>query len=254
MAYTNAKHFTLIIAGDNPEELIKQYDKGLEIGKTTVYRFKDAKKLHEQYIKCYEITLANIDKSMKDEIKSCKKRLKEIKAMDDIAFYAELTMGYDIDDETGDAYTTENVFGKYDSCKLGKDLSVPLIDKDGNETFSELKKNIDWSKIHMNNRYTYEVVWDMCMDGREPENDEEKALYENMKNRKAYFEYYGDKESYVVSNVAFSGSAFLSEETGWVEIAENESLPKWIAKFYDKYIDRLSDDTRISVYEVTRYE
>ena len=74
-----------------------------------------------------------------------------------------------------------------------------------------------------------------------------------MKNRRAYFEHFGNKENYVVSNVAFWGYAFLSEETGWVELEDNMDQVEWVKNFYKRFIEPLDDDTLITVCECIRY-
>ena len=239
------KNFTLIIAGDKPEEMVKKYDSTLTVEPYVVYKVSDAKKIHEDFIKEYEMALSKKDSEI------LRNRLNYLKGIDDIEFYAYITDPYELDDN-GNAISTANPNGKYYTCKLGKELSMPLINKMGYEVFSELKGNIDWGRIHLGSNDTYGKVWDMVMNDVKPVNDIEKGIYENMKNRKAYFEFFGDKETYIISNTAFWGYAFLSNETGWVELESTMSQLEWVKQFYDKFIEPLSDDTRISVYECTR--
>ena len=55
------KHFTLIIAGDKPEEMVKKYDSTLTVEPYVVYKVSDAKKIHEDFIKEYEVALSKKD-------------------------------------------------------------------------------------------------------------------------------------------------------------------------------------------------
>lgn len=242
-------HFTLIIAGENPDELIKKYSSSYKVEPYLAYEYSKAKEYHEKHIKIYEEALKKLDGADNEYIKQ---HLEYLKSIDDIDFYLDITEGFDIDDETGDAYTTSNPDCKYDYCKPGKNLSMPLINKKGEETFSETKENIDWDKIHLNNKYVYEFVWDSIVEGTvKPNNEDEQRIYDNMKNRKAYFKEFKDRDTYVISNTAFWGYAFLSEETGWVEM-EKEDQFNWVCNFFDIFVKPLNDKTRISVYECMR--
>lgn len=241
------RHFTLIIAGENPEELIQKYDVHNEREPYIVYKISEADALHSMYIKSYEMMLEN---NGGDTIKE---HLKFIKEMSDIEFFAYISDGYDFD-EDGNAISTENPDGKYYTCRVGKNLSMPLKTKSGEEVFSALKKDIDWDSIHLSNYTIYDRVWDMVVNGDKPINDNEQVLYDNMKERKAYFSFFGDKDTYVMCNTAFWGYAFLSQETGWAEIDENVTQIKWVGEFFDRFIKPLDENTKISVYECTRLE
>jgi hypothetical protein len=105
--------------------------------------------------------------------------------------------------------------------------------------------------MHLVNREVYEFAWDSVMEGKEPTTDNEKIIYENMKNRVAYFSAFKDKETYVLSNISFWTYAYL-DENGWVECDEETSQFEWVKNFYDKYINKLDDKKLITIYECTR--
>lgn len=243
------RHFTLIIAGDNPEELLKEYDSKKEIERYCVYRFSDAQKLYDKKI----LFLRKLVETYPDNF-IFKSELEYYEGIDHIDFFLELTEGLDIDEETGDAYSTENPNGKYYGAVLGGNFALPLIKKDGTETYQCNKGDVNWDEIHLKNGSIYEAAWDMVMGDKKPETEEEKIVYENMKNRTSYFEFYQNKENYVLSNTSFFGYAFLSQETGWVELDDAVNQIDWVRNFYDRFIVPLSDDTTISVYECTRIE
>lgn len=243
------RHFTLIVAGENPEEMVKKYDSNLKVEPYVAYEFKKASEYKRKYLEMYKSCLESMPD---DEKEYAQNIIKHIEKQSDIDFYIELTEDYDLDEETGDAISDKNKDGKYDICRLGKELSMPLKDMMGKETFKERKSEIDWGAIHLNNQYVYNLVWEMCMEGRVPSNHSEEQLYEKMMNRKEYFSTFGNKDTYVTSNTAFWGYAFLSDKTGWVELDKNTDQNEWVGKFYERFIKKLPDDTLISVWECVR--
>ena len=246
------RHFTLVVIGDNPEELIKPFDRNLEVEPYTLYEFKRAKEYHDSYVASYQALYdLTPDEDRKKEV--IKETLDHLKAIDDSDFYLELTEGEELDPETGDLIATENPNGKYDYARLGKDLCVPLIDKEGNEVFTALKKDVDWEKVHMEPEKVkvYQRTWEMVVEGSEPKDENEKIVYEHMKNRTVYFDFWKTKENYVKGSCAFWGYAVV-DQNGWVELEDDMSQVEWISNFYDHYIKDLPEDTRISIYECFR--
>ena len=245
------RHFRLIVVGDNHSELIKKYNIHEKVKKYLVYKFSDKKSLHEKQLKYMKSALDAIDKTnpMYDILLD---QYESYNEMDDLEFYTDITEGFIINDETGDAYSEDNPDGKYDHIQLGGQFALPLITKEGKEVYSCRKGDVDWSKVHLTNSWAYEFAWDSVMEGKKPVTDDEKTIYNNMKNRKAYFEHYGDRDNYVRSNTAFWAFAFLSEKTGWKELEHNINQYEWVNNFYDNFIIPLGDDELITVYECRR--
>lgn len=52
-------------------------------------------------------------------------------------------------------------------------------------------------------------------------------------------------------NSALFYNAFVSEETGWVEQAD-EDQEKWVLTFYDRFIKPLSDTARLKIYNFVK--
>ena len=244
------KHFTAIVIGENPDEIMKKYDLSLKVEPYVVYKLSDIKQYKENTLRAYRYlsTMETMPETIRNEYSE---RVKEIESMSDIDFYTELTSDFDIDEETGDAMCNINPNGRYNICRLGKNLAMPLIDKNDQEVFQARKKDIKWEKVHLANQEVYKTAWEMVMENREPVTEEEKTVYENMKNRTEYFSFYGDKENYIVSSTAFWGYAFVTKDE-WVELTDNISQVKWVTEFYDRFIKNLPDNTLISVYECIR--
>ena len=245
------RHFMLVVVGENPDELIKKYDNKLTVDPYVVLKFTDAKKYHEKYINVLKELLKMLDKS-DPEYFHTKELLNVYENEDDIEFYLDIADGYEIDEETGDAISTANPDGKYDGCSIGKNFALPLIDKHGNEVYSCRKKDVDWNKIHLINQEVYAFAWDSVMEGKTPNTAEEKIIYDNMKNRKEYFNHYRNRENYILSNTSFWGYAFLSEKTGWVELEETVNQFEWVKNFFNRFIAPLGENDKISIYECLR--
>jgi hypothetical protein len=245
------RHFVLIVAGENPDELIKKYDSKLKVEPHVLYEFKNAENMRKTAISALEIML---NKAVGVAYDNIKKRLDEIKSMDATDYFLEVSNDYDVDEETGNIVTDENPNGKYDACEPAKRWAVPMKSLDGKEVFSALKKDVDWQKTHLYNQYPYEFVWDSIVaETVKPSTPEEETLYNNMKNRRAYFDNFSDKKTYVVSNTSFWGYAFLSEKEGWKELDYTTNQFDWVINFFDRFIAPLDDSEKISIYECIRF-
>ena len=94
------RHFNVLVAGDNHAELMAIHDVNFTYPKYTAYRFKDAEKYRQQYLKSLETAL--------DTDPSVAELIEEIKNEDIEDFYLDLTRDYELDPETGDAITSKN--------------------------------------------------------------------------------------------------------------------------------------------------
>lgn len=248
MTKDDYQHFVCIVASDSPDDLMKLYDKNLKKEPYVKYFYKDASKLRQNYIDVYESILKSSDDLSIDR-EELQFIVEDFKSMTDDEFFEELTMDLDIDEKTGDAYTDENINGKFSSYKVGKVFSIPFLTKDGREIFQCKKSEVNWDKIHLSGGEIYKRAWEMVMEKSEPENDYEKNIFENMQDKTKYFQKFETKENYIISNTAFWGYAFLSEERGWMDASEVESQFIWMSNYYDLFIKHLPDDTLLTIYE-----
>lgn len=241
--------FTLVVIGENPNEIIKPYSNSINVEPYVLYEFDKAGEYRKKYIDSYE-KLLNGDIS--DNEKSIlQMQLDYYKSIDDITFYCDLTEGMELDEETGNVLTTRNPKGKYDTCNVGCDYSNLLIKKDGTKTFSAKKSDIDWSKMHLYDQGPFISAWETVVEGRQPKDDEEKKIYENMKSYGKYLSFFKDKETYVKVSTSFWGFAVV-DENKWSELEDYIDQNVWISNFYDIFIKNLSEDTTISIYECVR--
>ena len=250
MTNDDYQHFVCIVAGDNPDKLIKPYNKNIPDIPYIVYKYKDVDKIKNTYINLYEQMLLNA--TFAGEKQNIQEIINDIKELSNDEFFERLCEeddNYWFDENTGDIMSDENKNGKWSSYKIGKSFSIPFLTKDGREVFQALKKDIDWGRIHLSGAKVYERVWEMCMENSIPNDEHEKVLFENMKDKVTYFKKFETKENYVTSNTAFWGYAFLSDITGWLDAEGGENQFTWMSNFYDIFIKNLPDDTLLTIYE-----
>lgn len=245
------RHFVAVVAGDNPAEMMLPYDSNKQVEPYVVYKYADAKTIKDKYLAMYQGILNGSELS-DDEKAEVEQEYNEMKDESPIEIFYDITAGYDYDDNTGDAISTKNPNGKWKSFNIGKLFSVPLVTKDGMETYQARKSEVKWELVHLNGQEVYRRAWEMVMEGSKPEGDFEENIYENMKNRTMYFQKFGTKENYVASSTAFWGYAFLSKKTGWVELEDTENQFDWVNNFYDRFIKPLPEDTLITIFECIR--
>lgn len=225
------RHFTVLVIGENPDELIAKYDHAKTVEPYKVFEFAKVGEYRAEYEKLLE----------SDE------EIAFLKRMSDAEFYKFYTG----EETTEDVLSTVNPNGKYEWCKIGGTFSVPMPTLDGKEVYKARKKDVFWRRIHMNGKAVYETVWEVVMEGRKPENKEERELYENMKNRTAYFDRYKTKENFVVASTYFWHYAVV-DENGWTECEDGMSEILWARNFFNRFVLPLSPDTQITIYECFR--
>ena len=240
--------FKVLVIGENPKEMIEEYDSNKKVKPYIVFEADKAGKYKEQTIRSYEAILASAKEETPytDYIRAS---IEDWKNMSDDEFYVELTEGYELDAETGNAISDKNPKGMYDSLTMTNVFIEPFILKDGTEAFSARKKDIDWSKMHLSNPEAYEVAWDTVMEGKKPKTEDERTIYNNMKERVHYFTLFGDRENYIKSNTAFWAYAIVNKD-GWSELEGIQF--KWVTEFFDRFIKPLPDSTLLTLFECIR--
>lgn len=248
MSSEDYQHFVCIVAGDNPKDLMAEYDSNMVVKPYVKYYYKDVDKIKKSFIEVYENQLQYIKNDFEKEYIT--NSILDLKEMSNDEFFEELCDENSFfDEKTGDIKSNKNPKGYYSFCNIGKMFSIPFLTKDGREVFQARKKDIDWDKIHLSGQDVYRRVWEMVMENSEPNNEHEKLLYENMKFKINYFNKFETKENYVNSNTAFWGYAFVSETIGWADAEETKDQFSWISNFYDVFIKVLPEDTLLTIYE-----
>lgn len=231
---------------------MQKYDVNLTVDKYIKYKYLDAEKIRNNSIKLLEEIIKDPKKFNLNiyHIDSLKERVKNIKSMSTFDYYSELAVGLYIDNN-GDAWSDENPNGKWQTYRLGDYFSIPLKLENGKETHSALSKDIDWFNMHMQNTYTYDVVWDLVHGIKEPTTEQEKTLYENMKDNENYFSRFKNKDEYVIHNCAYWNYAYL-DKNGWKDMDDAKNDIEWIANYFDTFCANLNDNDKVTIFECTK--
>lgn len=247
-----SKFFSVMVVGNNPEELMKQYDINLKVKPYIKYRYADASKMQKNAIKIIDEIIKNPSKfTLNDfQVDYFKERKKIINNMNSFEYYQTVTNGLYYD-ENGNALSEENQNGKWSTYRLGKNFSLPLKLKEGKEAYQAINKDIDWENMNMQNTNTYEIVWDLVHGDKKPSSDEEERIYSNMKDKTHYFNNFKDKESYVKYNCAYWNYAYLDKD-GWKDVDDNGNEMEWITQFFDRFVVKLLPTDKITIYECTK--
>lgn len=253
MAKSASKFYSIMVVGNNPDELMAKYKIGSKVEKYLKYKYLDAEKVQKNTIKIFDQMLDNYKtfNLSKYQVDVLQEKLKAIKNMTPFEYYQTISYGCTYD-ENGDAWSDINPNGKWNSYFKGNHFSVPLINNKGEEVTSELNRNINWKLLHLADASIYELVWDMVMEGKKPENEEEQRLYDNMKNREVYFSNFKNKDEYVAHNSAYWNYAYL-DSNGWVDVDDKGMTEMdWITNFFNRFITKLNPTDKITIFEFTR--
>lgn len=252
MAQTKSKFFSVMVVGNNPSAIMEKFDMNKEVEPYVKYKYLDADKYRKSAIKVLEKLLEDYDKvgiSLGSK-ELLEERLKVLKTVSTFDYYKDLTEGLYYD-ENGNALTKENKEGHWVTCRMGRNFALPLKLKNGEESYSALNKDIDWASMHKTNQEVYAAAWEMVMEGREPNTDEEKVIYEAMKDKDMYFSKFKDKEAYVNYSTSYWNYAFVDEKNGWLDIDSSKNEHEWISTFYDRFIPNIKEDDLVTIFECT---
>lgn len=251
-----SKLFNVLVVGENPEEIIGKYDSNKEFEPRLVYEYNKAEFYKREYLNSLRLIYAKIDEYPDINKEVLEDEILETENMSAEDYYFEMLSGldpsYEINDETGDVYTKENPDGKYTSHRVAGYIALPFILKNGGaESYSARKGEIDWEKIHLANTRPYEIAWDTVVEGKTPNGEEEKSIYENMKERTHYFTNFESRDHYIASSTAFWEYAYV-DENGWQELNGTEPQFDWVINFYDRFIKPLPENAKLTIYECSR--
>ena len=97
----------------------------------------------------------------------------------------------------------------------------------------------------------YRIVWRMVVEGEEPQNDEQKTWYENMKNKTNYFANFKDEDDYATYSTSYWNYAYLDKD-GWKDVDDGGDQMEWISKYLYRFVENLKPDDKITIFECTR--
>lgn len=230
----NEPIFSVLVAGDVD---LSEYDANKKVQPYVVYKYSDRHNIRQQAIDIYKEFLKKNDDEASLMSSFLNIKLQEIEESTDEEYFESATKGMIFDNQTGDALTTINPNGKYRIIKEpSADTAVPLI----NEKFQCNVSELPPYKVDEFLKSKYEEHWDHVM-----KNGAKMA-------KDSLLQTYGNKEMYV--NVMIEPmfyNAFVSNETGWVEPNYDEQN-EWVLTFRDRFIKKLSKNTKLKVYNFAR--
>ena len=100
MANKESKFYTVMVVGDNPEELMAKYDTSLKVKPYIKYKYLDAEKMRKNAIKVFTELCANPRKFSLNDFQTdyFKERLKATNNMTSFEYYTTITNGLYYDD------------------------------------------------------------------------------------------------------------------------------------------------------------
>lgn len=243
----NSRFFSVMVIGNNHRELMEKYSLDLEVDSYVRYEYLKADKYLANSIKALASVLDNADKIGidSDTKEHLERRIKILKKMTPFEYYRELTNGMYYD-ENGNALSTENPEGHWKTARIGRNFSLPLKLKNGEESYSAKMEDVDWYAMNESTEL-YSAAWQMVVDGREPRNDTEERIYESMKDKISYFSNFKNEEDYVTYSTSYWNYAVV-DKNGWVDMADKDEK-EWIKTFYDKFIKSIDPNEIITIYE-----
>lgn len=246
-----SKFFSVMVVGDNPQELMAKYDRSLKVKPYIKFKYLEAEKLRKNAVKVFSELIHNHEKLSlnKVQVDYFNDKLKAISSMSSFEYYKTITEGLYYD-ENGNALSEENPDGKWDKYNLGKNFSYPLVTKNGKEVYSALGKDINWDVLHMDDGRVrlFTRIWELAVEGDEPNDSDEAKLKTEWEGRKTYFDKFKDIDEYIAHNCSYWNYAFLDKD-GWHDVDDAKNDIEWVSEFYDKYVSKIKDNDTVTIYE-----
>lgn len=261
---------TLLVIGDNHEAIAQKYSLDTKVTPYIKTKLDDADKLYKSRLRivemCTDKAREEYESATTEEEKNARQAqldvwnttLSNFRKLDSFAYYQAITKGCWYDDN-GDAWTDENpnAHYKFQKCydyRIKADqedeapFSNPFILKDGTKAYIAKVKDIDWDKVHMANTDLYYSAWEVCVEDKVPENEDERLIKNSFSNRKEYFSNFKDADEYVAHSCAFWTYGVATEKE--YLSGDKEDSIKWTTGFFNRFIKKLDGETLLSIYEI----
>ena len=259
----------VLAVGDNSDELIKKYDLDTTVEPYVKLKRGDAAKAQKKHLHLIEELIKTDKIVLTEKQREIYKNLYlDIKDMDEAEYFDDITNGCTYDEWTGDATTTVNPNAYYqhacnpqrrlDASNEEHDFCNPFIllpdeslgEKKGDIiSYTAKKGEIDWEMMHMNNTDIYRRAWEICVDGDEPRNSQERTIKSRMEKRIDYFNNFETVDDYIAHSCSFWCYGYVDKK-GYKELDYTTSDKDWVKNFYSKFIEPLPNDATLSLYVV----
>lgn len=257
-----ASRFMNILVLGNREN-VKLYDTDYQDGGEKVVKmfYEDAEKERRKLMNALLFARKRLQDSKIFDYQDINVALAEIGEMSEMGFLVNFNPDCEFDDHCNAIYKSVDKPKYYSHAKCYDEklryfkeeapMTTPFRLLDGKSTYVARKGEIDWAYMHGRNKELYGRVWDMCVEGSEPANDEERGIFENMGNRISYFENFKDKDDYVSVSTSFWCHAVIDEtgEIHMIDTENSENAHEWASNFYKDFVEPLDDYVEMSLYE-----
>lgn len=244
--------FTVLAVGDEPRSIVNKYDMSREVEPYVKYRYLDAAKYKKGIEKTLRKLVEDRDKTLlpPTTFVLIEERLKVLEGMSPFEYYRELTDGLYYN-ENGDALSTENLEGRWLTCREARNFATPFTLIDGTESFQARVRSIDFDATEKG-KDVYHRAWELLVDGAEPESDEDEKIIKGADNiPKAYFDNFSSREEYADYCCNFWTYAVV-DKNGWSSVDDVDNAMDWVFRFKERFIDPLPEDTLLTIYECTK--
>lgn len=246
--------------GQDPDKIAEKYSTSLKVNPKIAGHISD-EEFVDTYFNYIDLLVNTVDN--KDE-KSYKDTAKAVAWMTPLEFYKSKYNGsLDVDEDNNlIEYHNDNAEYEFPKCyqksfeKWGEEatFSNPFHLKNGESAYRAHLNDINWDIEHGYRKELYDAAWEICVNGSEPRNEEERVIAERMSNRNEYFSNFNSKEEYVAYSTCFWMFGVATEEkyTDAFKYEENKKDGglKWATEFYDTFIKSLEGNPLLSIYEV----
>lgn len=247
----------ILVVGDQKNVFL--YDEDYKPGETFIkMKYDDIDKERRKVLSSLMVSRKKIERFGIFDVEYFDTLIKKINEMSDAGFIVNYNPECDFDDYGNAIIEKPNIKQFYshavcynDRLKLLDEegpMASPFKLKNGKTSYIANVSDIDWSIMHGAGKELYSKVWAMCVDGLEPNTEEDKKIYEAMRNRKQYFSNFSSMEDYVAVSTNFWFHAIIMEN-GEINVINPEKSHEWAINFYDKYIKNLKPDSQLSIYE-----
>ena len=251
--------------GEDPDEIAMRYAAEKEDTPWILMECQDAGKKKRKHAnelaKLLESDTLNgfLTESQREQMKKTYHKIKKMKDEEYIEYVLSQDQRAWRDEETNRIFTTRNHLEQYRYPKCFQDklektgyeaeFSNPFHLKTGFIKYRAHLDEIDWKREHGYGKSVYEAAWEICVEGREPKNEQEEKIKERMMNRLNYFLRFESKKDYVTYSTSFFTYGVATSEkfiyNGW---AVDEM--QYIKHFYKDIIKPLEGNPLLSIYEV----
>lgn len=257
----------LLVIGENHQEIAAKYSNtnGKMTKKVILARPEEAEIEYNNHLAWIQEVIAGATKDNdEDTLKHYNRLFELLKNTTPIEYFKEITDGSEVD-EDGNVYTMSNPIGRYSNERCGQEalektgdycgLAQPFPLMNGEESLITTKGDVDWGQIHLNEAdiEDYTSAWETCVEGREPKDETETRIWNNMKNRVSYFANFSSKEEYINHCCSFWCYG-VADKDGCIMMddvcKEKGDDILWTSNFFDTYIKPLSDDAVIALYDI----